>query len=375
MLINEYNPLEMGSFHLVYNNLSPLLEADGRKGISHFLEHMTGSVLAALSRDMHCAGIEYDYCTTHEHVVLSFVGTATAIDEMAPRIVDRVINVDLSTVTEQQFESEKSAVLNEFDQIGADPVSALARNAMITTYGISNPEGERDDVIQYTFDNFKADYDKYLRHPTHIVHVGPRDIELNGVEYADDSFDVNVNAISVPAAKTTSNQPVPEYSTDDFASVAVIGTVPVVGNRDYAALRILIHMLGGDEDSVFHVRLRKEKKLVYQCSATMVELVNTAVPIILTGTVESQLRQTVDAIKDGLADLPSLLRREHFENTKQWMNAKLKEKYIIRFASCGDLLRNGMITEMHDFSSVTYDEMLSVAKKYIGIDKVRFCYI
>lgn len=371
MLINEINPLEMGSLNIVYNNLSPVLETDGRKGISHLLEHMMGSVLSALSRDMHSAGIEYDYCTSHEHVVLSFVGTADAIETMAPRIVDRVVNVDLSSITEQQFESEKSAVLNEFDQIGADPVSALARNAMITTFGISNPEGNREDVTNYSFDNFKADYDKYVRHPTRIVHVGPREIEVKGIEYSDDAFAAE---LLVPEAKTTENQKAPKYSQDDFANIAVVGTVPVVGNRDYASMCILMQMLGGDEDSLFHVSLRKEKELVYQCNATMIELVNIAVPIILTGTVAVQLDDTVEAIKEVFSDMSSKLTREHFGNTKKWMQAKLKEKYILRFASCSDLVRKGMITEMQDFDDITYEEMLSAAKKYLGSDKVRFCY-
>lgn len=103
MIIQEINPLEMASLHVVYDNLSPLDEADGKHGSSHLIEHMIGKAVDPIAPILHENGIENDYCVNYEMVYASFTGTAEALEKLAPIIVQRIVNADVSRFTEEDL--------------------------------------------------------------------------------------------------------------------------------------------------------------------------------------------------------------------------------------------------------------------------------
>ena len=136
MIIQEVNSIEMASLTIVYDNLSPLDEGEGRRGISHFIEHMIGRSVVSLLPKIHEYGISDDFCTNYEHVRASFVGTADAVEKMAFEIVRQIAFFDANRFTEEDFENERQSIINEMTQAYSDTVYGTLRECQRKTFGI-----------------------------------------------------------------------------------------------------------------------------------------------------------------------------------------------------------------------------------------------
>ena len=164
----------MASLHVVYDNLSPLDEADGKHGSCHLIEHMIGKAMDPIAPILHENGIENDYCVNYEMVNASFTGTAEELEKQAPIIVQQIVNSDADRFTQEDFESERSAVINEVELMNVDAFQRTLGRATLETYGLHGPEGVLEDIRAYTFDEFKKDYKRLVARPSRIVYVGPR---------------------------------------------------------------------------------------------------------------------------------------------------------------------------------------------------------
>ena len=369
MVIQEINPLEMASLHIVYGNLSPLDETHGYKGTSHLIEHMIGTSIEPIIDELHVNGIDEDFYTNHEHVVASFKGTAAALEEMASKIVDTVVHTDACNLLEAQFECERQSIINEICEYRSDAVSDTLRRGIFDTFGILPPEGNLDDVNKYSYSEFVKAYNEKVHHPTKIVYVGPRKISLPEVEFS-----------TQPNIQVSFNEPkprelkIPQFEKGDFCTVGVVGAKPVIGDRDYAAMQIAMTMLGGDSESVLYNDLRVNNGLVYDCTAAMEPMRNLGVLMFFTNTKAESVKDTVDRMQTILSNPTDYFTEAKFDRVKKWMGMKLKEKQIMRFASVGDLIRGGMITEMHDILNISYDEMLETVREYLKPDTLRFYF-
>ena len=128
MVNQEINSLEMASLHIVYNNMSPLDEKDGRRGIFHLIEHMIGTVLDPILPELHEYAICDDLMTSHEHVIATFSGTAEAIEKFANKIINMISTASSKNITKEMFEMERDAVYNEIAEIGSDFNAMMLRD-------------------------------------------------------------------------------------------------------------------------------------------------------------------------------------------------------------------------------------------------------
>jgi len=369
MVMQIINPLEMSSLHIVYDNMCPLEEKPGRRGIFHLIEHMIGVALDPILPELHEFGISDDMLTNHEHVVLSFTGTTEAIEKFAPKIVYAIAGASSADISEDMFEMERDAVFNEMRELAADYYSHIIRSALRKVYGIHAVDGDIEDVKSYTFDEFKKDFDELVPHPTNICYVGPRSIDLPDLRKEP----YKIGKYPKFAFKADSRSSRSDINVDgDSVAVYAFSTKPVTSNKEYAAMSIACHMLGGSVDSVLYDGLRVKNHLVYSFSASVESFRTAALPIFCTGTSGKNARKVISIMRKVLIEPEKYLNRKSFEQTKHTFEAVLKQQEIMRFTAPGCLTRYGMITDELDTPRITYSYMIKTVRKYFTKDGFRF---
>lgn len=368
MIIQEINPLEMASLHIVYDNLSPLDEADGKHGSCHLIEHMIGKAVDPIAPILHENGIENDYCVNYEMVNASFTGTAEVLEALVPIIVQRIVNADVSRFTEEDLESERNAVINEVEQMNADTFQHTLGRATLEIYGLHGPEGVLEDIRAYTLDEFKKDYERFVARPSRIVYVGPRRVHFPEVEFSESKPFRQIapckSAWEMPEIPASSDE-------DEYNSIVFMGTEPVIGNRDYAAMVLATNMLSESDEAVLLERLRSKEGLVYGCAGSLGTFRNAGIPVFRTASAARNTEKVMCCMSDVLENPERYLTKDLFERTKRYFGAIEKASNILRYCNCNDLVRKGMITYERDFLNIEYPEFMEIAKKYLCQGK--FC--
>lgn len=368
MIIQEINPLEMASLHVVYDNLSPLDEADGKHGSCHLIEHMIGKAVDPIAPMLHENGINSDYCTNYELVYASFTGTAEVLETLAPIIVQRIVNADVSRFTEEDLESERNAVINEVELMNADAFQHTLGRGTLEIYGLHGPEGVLEDIRAYTFDEFKKDYERLVARPSRIVYVGPRRVHFPEVEFSESRRFGQI----VPCKSVWNMPEIPESNDDDeYNSIIFIGAEPIVGNRDYAAMLLATNMLVVSDEAILLNQLRTKEGLVYGCVGSIGTFRNAGIPVFRTACAARNTEKVLCCMSDVLENPERYLTKDLFERTKRYFGAIEKASRILRYCNCNDLVRKGMITYEHDFWGIEYPEFMEIAKKYLCHGKFR----
>lgn len=368
MIIQEINPLEMASLHVVYDNLSPLDEADGKHGSCHLIEHMIGKAVDPIAPILHENGIENDYCVNYEMVNASFTGTAEVLEKLAPIIVQQIVNSDAERFTEEDLESERSAVINEVELMKADAFQRTLGRATLEIYGLHGPEGVLEDIRAYTFDEFKKGYKRLVAHPSRIVYVGPRKAKFPEIEFSG-----RTPFRQIVPCKSAWNMPENQAPNDDdeYNSIVFIGTELIVGNRDYAAMVLATNMLAASDEAILLNQLRTKEGLVYGCTGSIGTFRNAGIPVFQTASAARNTEKVLRCMSEVLENPERYLTENLFKRSKRYFGAIEKASRILRYCNCNDLVRKGMITYEHDFLNIEYPEFIETAKKYLCQGK--FC--
>ena len=368
MIVQKINPLEMASLYIVYENLSPLDEADGKHGMCHLIEHMIGKAVDPIAPILHENGINNDYCVNYEMVAASFSGTADAMEKLASVIVRQIVDSEATRFTEEDFESERSAIINEVEELNADAFRNTLGRGTLEVYGLHGPEGVLEDIRAYTFDEFKKDYARLVAHPSRIVYVGPRKVLFPEVEFSE-----RPPFRQITPCKSSCNIPVFSASDvdDEYSYIVSLGTEPVVGNRDYAAVTLAVNMLSISDEAVLLEQLRTKEGLVYSCIGSLGTFRNAGIPVFRTATAAKNVEKVLHCMSEVFENPERYLTKDLFERTKRYFGAIQKASHILRYCNCGDLVRDGMISYENDFQNIEYPEFIETAKKYLSHGKFR----
>ena len=352
----------MASLHIVYDNLSPLDETDGKHGSCHLIEHMIGKAVDPIAPILYENGINSDYCVNYELVEALFIGTAEALEKLAPVIVQQIVNSDADSFTEEGYESERNAVINEIGLLGADLMQQPIQQGTLKIYGLHGPEGLPEDVRSYNFDEFKKDYRRFVAHPSRIVYIGPRKVHFPDINFSEKKPFRQI----APCKNMCETPEIPKtYDEDEYNSVVFIGTEPIVGDRDYAAMVLATKMLAGSDEAVLLEQLRTKEGLVYGCVGSIETLRNAGIPVFRTATVGRNTEKVIHSMSKILENPELYLTKDHFERIRRYLGAIQKASNILRYCNCNDLVRKGMITYELDFGGIEYPEFIEIAKKYL----------
>ena len=373
MVQQEVNKLEMASLNIVYNNLSPLDEKKGRRGICHLIEHMIGVTFDPIIPELHEYAICDDMFTSHEHVVASFSGTAEAMEMYAHKIINTLIAASSKNITREQFEMERDAVYNEIAELGSDFNAVMLNKGLEKVYGIHAPEGYLEEVKAYTFEQFKKDYDKYVPHPSDICYVGPRTLDLPDLaQYKSGKYRIaKYPKMKLDIQTKPKRSDIAIEKDAEYVGVSAFGTKPVTTNKEFAALNIACRILGGESDSAFFDELRTKNHLVYSCGVSVEPFRMMALPVFFTSATADKVPQVIALVKKVLNNPEEYITEEKFNRTQRMLCMVLKQQKIMRFSAAGNLTRYGMINDSDETPFITYKYMLQVVRKHLGKDSYR----
>jgi predicted Zn-dependent peptidase len=211
--------------------------------------------------------------------------------------VQQIVNSDAGRFTQEDFESERSAVINEVELMNADAFQRTLGHATLEIYGLHEPEGVLEDIRAYTFDEFKKDYERLVAHPSRFVYVGPRRVHFPEVEFSESR-----RFGQIAPCRSVWNMPENPASNDDdeYNSIVFISTEPIVGNRDYAAMLLATNMLAASDEAILLNQLRMKEGLVYGCAGSIGTFRNAGIPVFRTASAARKTEKVMCCTSDVL---------------------------------------------------------------------------
>lgn len=371
------NSLGMSGLYIVYGNAGAIYETSGKYGTSHLMEHLICKTFNHLRDELQANGISYNAVTSDEFVVVYCTGLSSRVEKYAQKIVDAVLG-GIDAITETMFINERATVLQEYDDAFADPLECALLNGLRKVYGSYSPIGLKHDIENFTFEDFKKTYEEKFTKPTNIYYVGPNDIEITGVTYADsDTF--------VPTKQEciiNDNIPLEDSPDTSRCSITVYGTKPVE-KEDATAVFIGLEMLGRGLNSPLYQEIRENNGLSYY-SLTAVEWHrDTGICIFGANTAldEPHIDENGNEVKSSctrlleiydmiLGNVEKYLTKERFDICLDMAKLAKEKRDVLKYQALEEFARDGMIDPLSGLDTITYEKVCEVLPKYINKDTI-----
>ncbi len=258
MIHNIKSPTELSGFYVIYHG-STLLEGPGLRGASHLLEHLMCKSFEHLQDELQAHCITWNAYTSPNEVVFYMTGLETELQPYRKQLLDALAKFD---ITQEQFDTEKKIVLQEYDDAFSDPYGVHTDNVLRSRFNYYSPIGLRADLEALTLDQLKAYWAEWFSHPTGIINVSDR---YHHMETRKMPAIAVINSALMPKGHPMDpnrGKPTLEilYSNrpDD---VVVIQTDPI--KSEIPVLKIAASMLGSGLNSPLYQEIREKRGLVY----------------------------------------------------------------------------------------------------------------
>jgi len=249
-------------------------------GISHYLEHMlfkgtTKRNYKQISEDVQKVGGNINAYTTFDRTVYHIDGPIEALEESLDVLSDIAFN---SLIDEEETAREQSVILREID-MGLDDADRQFSQALFKTAFREHPYrlpiiGERSLFQQITPADLKAYYKaRYVPNNMVLVMVGSCDtkklFEL-AKKYFGQARPGAIAPVFIPEEKVQLARR-SFYKKGDYEIVrgGISFRIPTLSHKDTPGLSILANLLGQGESSHLWQKLREEKNLVHDISASI----------------------------------------------------------------------------------------------------------
>lgn len=370
-------------------------EDDSNYGIAHFTEHMlfkgtTNRHFTDINQDIENIGGLLNAETSFQYTRYYCVVPSDVWEMGLDVISDIVWN---NTIPEEEFENEKTVVLEELKMYSDDSSS----NVMDKLNVIMNKQYEnrqlvggtvesvskitRDQMIDfidknYTYDNVvfvgtgNVDHDKIVEFITQYTKIDMSNIdkkdnlEFNPYENSGDEIILSKGEI---------------YQA--HIAFGLFGPTP--SNDDYVAFEVLNNILGGNSSSLLYHEIRETLGLAYTVS-TNIELFDDCTQLI--GYVGLD-KENIQKCKDVIIQFIEKLSKEKIDDDRLKRNINyLKGTTLLALEKTSSL--NSYISQslvynvdyniekyLENLDKITSNDILNVASKYLNKDKIYFAII
>lgn len=244
-------------------------EGYGEAGMAHLLEHMLfkGTPLhpdvPKVLKDM---GATYNGTTSVDRT--NYYETLPASDgalEFAIRLeADRLVN---SFVNDADLQSEMTVVRNEFERGENDPFSVLLQRMMAAAYEWHNygksTIGNRSDIERVPIIRLREFYRKYYRPDNVMLIIGGKFDKEKALQYAEQYLG-SIPQPEIPIDDTYTTEPAQDGErtvvlrrVGNTQLVGALYHIPSGSHPDYAAVRVLAHILGDEPNGRLYKNLVK----------------------------------------------------------------------------------------------------------------------
>ena len=359
------NPLGMAGIYIAFGKAGAIGEKDGKYGTSHLMEHMICKNSDSMRDVLQQNGIFPNAFTGTDKVVCHMSGLADRMAKFTPEYIERMLG-SIDEITEDQFQNEKSTVLQEYGDSFVDPLQAALWNAMRKHFNCYMSIGRRRDIEAFTFEDYKKAYVDIFSKPDLILYIGPDDPSPAIPVYPPVHIVPNTYAYT-----EDSGAELEEGSKNDRSQI-IIFPKELVGREYATAAAVAFKMLASGLNSPLMIEAREKRGLTYGVCGFINSIGPQYLPTICTSTDNDNQQKLLDVIMEVFANPDKYLTQERFEVIRGMVLVKKQKEEILLYDNPSSVLNEslGFINEDSGIETITYDHALAAAKKFFSPDSV-----
>ncbi|MFA5158320.1 MAG: pitrilysin family protein [Patescibacteria group bacterium] len=358
-------------------------------GISHFLEHLMFDgtekrpTARDVARDADQLGANFNAHTSDEYTTFYISASSDHLEKAIELLGDMISN---SLLAEKEIIKEKNVIIEEIkmgEDMPAEHVHDLYDEAIYHGDPLErNVIGSRQSVNSISREDIVSFKNEFYVGENCYIGIGGN-LERYPIEKIIRMLEENIN---LPAGKKTEIFPAKIASKnknilikDTAQTNILLGFLgPAYNSIDEFPLKILGIILGGNMSSRLFTKIREELKLAYDIR-TAVSLATSAGTLVTqAGVASDKVDLALRSIINEYEKVKTDLEESEVDKAKRYMigqaEIKLEGSFEQTYFSLRHYFTTGEIITLDQFvtkiKSVTFDQVKSVAEKYLLADKI-----
>lgn len=309
----------MSYFGVVFD-AGGIWEEDGRRGCSHLMEHLMCKTYEYTYPKMRRLDVVDNAITTDNKVVFFASGLNECMAQLSQTMLDELIK-QKNMWTEEQFNTEKMIVLQEYGDSFNDQLSGTYENAMREKYNYCSAIGFRKDIEEFTYEDSIQMAKDVFSVPRMIVTVGDHSIKYDG-QYKSKTPNrkAKFGNYDLELEKTPK---------ENQSVVALLRKNPV--DKAIATTYTLLKLcLSEGLESPLYQEIREKRGLAYAVYCTHTLMGHDIVPIVLAQTANENSEKLVTSFNEFFSkSMGELISEDRFNDCKEGMLFKKKKAEIL----------------------------------------------
>lgn len=356
MIINLKSETDLSAFYVVYNG-SVNIENVGERGVSHLLEHLVAKAVDHLQDEYDTEGIEFNAYTSNNEIVFYIKG----LDEKIENRRDEFLNL-LSefNITKEEFENEKSIVLEEYMDSFSDPTYWHYLNLDRKLFNNYNPIGSKNDLVNFTYINCIDFFKKQFLKPTKVINVSKGSEFGGNIDFAKKIKERDYKYLE-------NNDFELEGDLSDSVKTSLIMLSPIFEDN-FTVSKMINAMLSKGLNSPLYQEIREKRGLVYYISMYTSRISEKGLVNISTLTSDENVDKILNIIKTIFDNPEKFLTQERFDICKESLLVSFKKSDILRYDSIGKYISPDDWDLEKDIENITLEKCIEVFNKYYKFD-------
>ena len=355
MIINEKSQTELSSFHVVFKG-SVLNENRKSLGLNHLAEHLLCKSFLHLYDDFDRYSISWNAYTSENEIVYYMSGLDEYINKYKYQFLEALLQTN---ITEEEFETEKKVVIQEYQDCFQDQHQTLYYNILREEYGNYGAIGKLEALKKVKYSDFMKYWKKYLSKPSMVINIS-KDNDFVGKVKFNTEYKKEFTADPMDKLKLESKM--------KFKKSGVAGFIKV--NEDFNYISYVLNMLGNSLKSPFFTEIRENRGLTYGIS-TGIEKISDTQGLAMTSliTTPENVQEVLDTYKMILTNKDKYLTQERFDIIKDNYIIRKKKneiesyKYISKYINTSEWRFDTIIDD------ITFEKTQEIFDKYLTFDK------
>jgi predicted Zn-dependent peptidase len=356
MIINLKSQTDLSSFYVVYEG-STNLEKKGWYGISHLLEHLMCKNFDHLQEDFDKDGIDWNAYTSSNEIVFYLTGLDEKVNKWKGEFMDLLGQFN---VTKEQFENERSIVLEEYMDSFGDQSQSHLLNLSRKLFNDYDPIGLRQDLENLKFMDCLNFFELQYAKPTKIINVS------KNKDYKNKSLDFVERKIEKTFEIGSHKVPL-ELNNDfkDKTSIALL--TPMIG-EDFAYVHFINAMLSLGLKSPLYQEIREKRGLVYYVHCYQSRMNGQGLTTFATQTSNKNFDAVVDSIKLVVENPKKYLTKERFNLVKDYYSVRRQKDEILRYKNVNQWISPEGWSVYDILDKITLKKVMEVYDRYYNFD-------
>lgn len=352
--------LAMTSLNIVFD-VGSRNEVDGERGTMHLMEHLVCKTFKDMYGRLAELGIDWNAYTNSECVRVSFIGLDKYLtNELKSELYKRITG-GIDFLGEDEFETEKNVVLQEYMDHIFDSDSASWMQVMRKWWGDYLTIGRKSDIEAFTYDDMKRVYAERFTAPARIVEVGRRKTELfETVRFKE--IEKNQSRYRFGRRKGIEDVNV---ASDDKTPVFLFSKKRVT-KSDYPYLFTGLMMLTDGLESPYYTELREKLGLTYYVWGDVLREHDNGVMVINACTDSENAERLKGKIGWLVEHTADYMTTERFDTVMSKIKIEREMNDAVLYKNPSRLVSISKMRMPNRLSSITFGKVVEATLKYMS---------